>query len=139
LPEQVPLKLLVVDDEDFVRELLQEILEFEGCAVTLAENGDEALQLFSEAQFDGVFTDVGMPGLSGWELAQAIRQRSEMIPIAVITGWGEAVGSDEQKAAGVDWVIAKPFTADRISELVKEIRRQRGSETPVGAFSIVAA
>jgi len=80
-----------------------------------------------------------MPGLSGWELAQAIRQQSEMIPIAVITGWGEAVGSDEQKAAGVDWVIAKPFTADRISELVKEIRRQRGSDTPVGTFSIVAA
>ena len=42
-----------------------------------------------------------MPGLSGWELAHAIRQRNETIPIAVITGWGEAVGSDEQKEAFV--------------------------------------
>lgn len=83
--------------------------------------------------------------MSGWELAQAIREQREMIPIAVVTGWGEAVGSDEQKAAGVDWVIAKPFTADRISELVKEIRRQRGvGANPEGAntesnLSIVAA
>lgn len=142
VPERTPLKLLVVDDEDFVRELLQEILEFEGCKVTLAENGDDALQLFQQTHFDGVFTDVGMPGMSGWELAQAIRQQSEMIPIAVITGWGEAVGSDEQKAAGVDWVVAKPFTADRISELVKEIGRQRGDsvvEPPQAALAIVAA
>ena len=63
-----------------------------------------------------------------------------MIPIAVITGWGEAVGSNEQKAAGVDWVIAKPFTADRIAELVKEITRLRSSAVcrpPVSA--VVAA
>lgn len=114
-------KLLVVDDEDFVRELLQEILESEGCDVLVAENGTRALELFDENAFDGVFTDVGMPGMSGWELAQAIRERSQTVPIAVITGWGEAVGSSEQKAAGVDWVVAKPFTADRIAELVKEI------------------
>jgi len=145
LPEQIPLKVLVVDDEDFVRELLKEILEFEGCAVKIAQNGDEALQMFQQGSFDGVFTDVGMPGMSGWELAQAIREQSEMIPIAVITGWGEAVGSDEQKEAGVDWVIAKPFTADRISELVKEIRRQRGvgghpePANTEGALAIVAA
>jgi two-component system capsular synthesis sensor histidine kinase RcsC len=66
-----------------------------------------------------------MPGMSGWELAQAIRQRNESIPIAVVTGWGESVGSNEQKAAGVNWVVPKPFTADRIIELVLEINRLR--------------
>ncbi|HET6863488.1 MAG TPA: response regulator [Pyrinomonadaceae bacterium] len=130
-------RLLVVDDEDFVRDLLKEILESEGCEVLLAGSGNEALQLFSENQFDAVFTDVGMPGMSGWELAQAIRQQNQTIPIAVITGWGEAVGSNEQKAAGVDWVIAKPFTADRIIDLIKEISTQSGSHRP--GFSTVAA
>lgn len=139
IPEHSQLRVLVVDDEDFVRDLLREILEAEGCKVTLAENGDRALQLFQENQFDGVFTDVGMPGMSGWELAQAIREQSEMIPIAVITGWGEAVGSNEQKEARVDWVIAKPFTADRISELVRDISRQRGGVNAEAAFAIVAA
>jgi len=56
--------------------------------------------------------------MSGWELAREIRQINTRIPIAVITGWGEAVGSHEQKAAGVNWIVAKPFTADRIAELV---------------------
>ncbi len=137
--DQVQTRILVVDDEDFVRELLKEILESEGCKVSLAENGSEALELFSSSQFDGVFTDVGMPGMSGWELANAIREQSEMIPIAVITGWGEAVGSNEQKAAGVDWVVAKPFTADRISELVKDINRQRGVAAKQESLVIAAA
>ena len=119
-------RLLVVDDEDFVRELLRDILEGEHCEVYVAESGSEALSLFCETEFDGVFTDVGMPGMSGWELAREIRQINQRIPIAVVTGWGEAVGSTEQKAAGVNWVVAKPFTADRIAELVREVNRLNG-------------
>jgi len=56
----------------------------------------------------------------------------------VITGWGEAVGSNEQKAAGVNWVVAKPFTADRIAELVQEIKRCTEA-TRATSFSIAAA
>jgi signal transduction histidine kinase/CheY-like chemotaxis protein len=119
-----PTRLLVVDDEDFVRELLGDILEGENCEVKLAQDGTEALALFREHQFDGVFTDVGMPGMSGWELAREIRQLNQQIPIAIITGWGEIVGSNEQRAAGVDWVVAKPFTAERIAELVCEINNR---------------
>src|SRR6267378_4493209 len=118
-------KILVVDDEEGVRELLRDLLEGEGFRVYLAPGSREALSLFEVHQFDGIFTDVGMPGMSGWELAHAIRQRNETIPIAVITGWGEAVGSNEQKEARVDWVIAKPFTAQKISELAQEICKRR--------------
>jgi signal transduction histidine kinase/ActR/RegA family two-component response regulator len=131
-------RLLVVDDEEFVRELLRDILEGEQCNVCVAENGNEALSLFREMEFDGVFTDVGMPGMSGWELAREIRQINSRIPIAVITGWGEAVGSNEQKAAGVDWVVAKPFTADRIAGLVREIS-SRGSATRSNTLATAAA
>jgi signal transduction histidine kinase/ActR/RegA family two-component response regulator len=118
-------QILVVDDEEAVRELLRDLLESEGFRVYLAPGGREALNLFAAQQFDGIFTDVGMPGMSGWELAHAIRQRNETIPIAVITGWGEAVGSDEQKEARVDWVVTKPFRAERISELAQEICTRR--------------
>src|SRR5688572_753537 len=130
-------RLLIVDDEDFVRDLLQEILEGEDCEVRVAASGSEALALFREVQFDAVFTDVGMPGMSGWELAREIRHLNQHIPIAVITGWGEAVGSNEQRAAGVDWVLAKPFTADRITELLREVVRQRES-TKAKSMSNVA-
>lgn len=131
-------KILVVDDEDFVRELMQEILEGEDCEVYLAASGNEALAMFGEFQFDAVCTDVGMPGMSGWELAREIRNQDQQIPIAVITGWGEAVGSNEQKAAGVDWVIAKPFTAERIGELVRDVVCHHES-VKTKSLSIVAA
>ena len=136
--EEVRPRLLVVDDEDFVRELLQDILEGEDCDVRLAASGSEALALFREFPFDAVCTDVGMPGMSGWELAREIRQLNKKIPIAVITGWGEAVGSNEQKAAGVDWVIAKPFTADRIAELVRDIASHHESTKPKSMSNVAA-
>jgi signal transduction histidine kinase/ActR/RegA family two-component response regulator len=132
-------KILVVDDEEYIRDLLRDMLESEGCQVYLAEGGREALALFEGLQLDAVFTDVGMPGMSGWELAHAIRQRSETIPIAVITGWGEAVGSDAQKEASVDWVITKPFTTERIGELARELNRQRSAAVKRAAFSVIAA
>ena len=129
-------RLLVVDDESFVRELLGDILDGEHCDVYLAESGSEALSVFREKGFDAIFTDVGMPGMSGWELAREIRQINKEIPIAVITGWGEAVGSNEVKAAGVDWVVAKPFTAERIAELVCEVNQLNATRQKV---AIVAA
>jgi signal transduction histidine kinase/CheY-like chemotaxis protein len=136
--ENARLRLLIVDDEDFVRDLLQDILEGEDCDVRVAASGSEALAMFREIQFDAVFTDVGMPGMSGWELAREIRHLSQQIPIAVITGWGEAVGSNEQKAAGVDWVLAKPFTADRIAELVRDVVHHRESKKPKSVSNVAA-
>lgn len=114
-------KILVVDDEECVRELLIDILESEGFDVTLAENGEQALTFFNAIPFKAVFTDVGMPGMSGWELARSIRESNQEIPIAVITGWGDAVSSREQETAKVDWVVTKPFSIDRISEIAAEI------------------
>jgi CheY-like chemotaxis protein len=109
-----------VDDEQTVRELLSEVLACEGYEVAAASGGSEALEMFDAGKFDAVFTDIGMPGMSGWELARAIRERDRQVPLAVITGWGGAVGSAEQKAAQVDWVVTKPFSADRIATLARE-------------------
>ena len=127
--------ILVVDDDDVIRDTLCELLSTDYSCQT-AQTAEEALARLAAQSFDGVFTDVGMPGMSGWELAREIRQVNKQIPIAVITGWGEAVGSHEQKAAGVDWVIAKPFTADRIAELVHEIDAR---STRPKSVAIVAA
>src|SRR5256885_1248082 len=131
-------KILVVDDEDYVRDLLRDILVSEGYKVLLAGGGHEALALFDQGHFDAVFTDVGLPGMSGWELARAIRERDAHLPIAVITGWGEAVGSNEQKEAQVDWVVPKPFTVDRITEIAHEVSQRREGNNG-GLASIVAA
>jgi CheY-like chemotaxis protein len=128
--------ILVVDDEAAVRELLVDILETDGYEVTTAENGEQALKEFEQKSFKAVFTDVGMPGMSGWELARIIRERNATIPLAVVTGWGESVSSDDQEAAKVDWVVSKPFAVDRISEIGMEIAERSGMavySTPVTA------
>lgn len=118
--------VLVVDDEVQVRQLLREVLESEGYRVTLAENGNEALRLFELGRFDAVFTDIGMPGMSGWELARAIRERNDHIPLAIITGWGEAVSSAEQEQVEIDYIVAKPFNVGRIVEIAREVSRRIG-------------
>jgi CheY-like chemotaxis protein/anti-sigma regulatory factor (Ser/Thr protein kinase) len=117
-------RILVVDDEERVRELLRDILESEGYGVALARGGREALKLLSESEYDAVFTDLGMQGMSGWELARAVRERDEALPLAVITGWGEAVGSTERDAARVDWVVTKPFDASQILAIAREVARR---------------
>jgi signal transduction histidine kinase/ActR/RegA family two-component response regulator len=130
-------RILVVDDEERVRELLRDILESEGYGVTLARGGREALGLLAESRYDAVFTDLGMQGMSGWELARAVRERDEMLPLAVITGWGEAVGSTERDEARVDWVVTKPFEASQILAIAREVARRVEARQHRGA--IVAA
>ena len=130
--------ILVVDDEESIREITRGTLETFGYTVVTAADGTEALALFREREFDGVFTDVGMPGMSGWELARAIRELNQQIPIAIITGWGEVVGSNEQRAAGVDWVVAKPFTAERIAELVGEINLRTAASRQENVSTVAA-
>jgi CheY-like chemotaxis protein len=128
-------KILVVDDEEYVRDLLRDILENEGCEATVARGGRQALSILEKENFDAVFTDVGMPGMSGWELARAVRERDTKIPIAIITGWGEAVGSHERQAAEVDWVVTKPFDARQVAEMAHEVLRRKATGTRSVAFA----
>src|ERR1044072_8049217 len=113
-------RILVVDDEEYVRDLLRDILEKEGCETVVAEGGHQALSLFDSGNFDAVFTDIGMPDMNGWEFSRALRQRDRKIPVAVIAGWGEAFSSREQQAAQVNWVLAKPFETPQIVEMRSE-------------------
>ena len=109
----------MVDDEAVVREVLKEALENEGCEVLAAESGEEALKLYDDnkGQLDLVFTDIGMSEMSGWELVTAIRKRSETIPLAIVSGWAEAISWDTRNAAKADWVISKPFDIGKISAI----------------------
>lgn len=118
-------RILVVDDEEYVRDILRDVLKKEGCEAVVARNGYQALSFFEKQQFDAVFTDVGMPGMNGWELSRAVRQRNANVPIAIITGWGEAVGSQERQAAQVDWVLTKPFDTTQIADLADKVLRRK--------------
>jgi signal transduction histidine kinase/CheY-like chemotaxis protein len=117
------IRALVVDDETAVREVLREALEAEGCEVMVAESGEMALRIFDErnGQLDIVFTDIGMPEMSGWELASEIRKRSETIPLAIVSGWADAISCDARQAIRADWVVSKPFDIATIAEIANEV------------------
>ncbi len=122
-------RALVVDDEAVIREVLTEALEAEGCEVVQAESGEQALQLYDaqRGNFDVVFTDIGMPEMNGWVLLTAIRRRSETIPVAIVSGWADAISWDTRNAAKAEWVISKPFDIAKISEIAKDITERKSS------------
>ena len=113
-------KILVIDDEEDVRELISDILTDGGHEVEIAADGINGLELFKEKEFDLVFTDLGMPGMSGWQVARAIKDMSGKIPVGVISGWDIVLEESEMKERGVDFVAHKPFKVDHILRLVRE-------------------
>ena len=120
-------RVLVVDDETHVREVLIEALEAEGCEVISAQSGEIALALYDqyEGKFDAVFTDIGMPEMSGWELCTEIRERSKTMPLAIISGWADAISVQTRNAVKADWVVAKPFDINKICNIAQEIAQRR--------------
>jgi signal transduction histidine kinase/ActR/RegA family two-component response regulator len=125
VPDKV--RVLVVDDEIHVREVLIEALEADGCEVVAAESGEIALALYDqfEGKFDAVFTDIGMPSMNGWELVTEIRERSKTMPIAIISGWADAISIQTRNALKADWVVAKPFDINKISNIAQEISQRK--------------
>ena len=112
-------KILVVDDDVEPRELLNDILEFGGHTVLTADSGQNALNILdNEKDIHIIFTDLGMPGMSGWDLSKEIKARNPKSVVAVITGWGTQLDPERIATCGIDRVIAKPFQVDQINELV---------------------
>jgi len=112
--------ILVVEDEEDVRELLKDILIDGGHEVEFTANGQSGVALFQEKKFDLVFTDLGMPGMSGWQVAEKIKQINKQTPVALITGWEVKQKKQELKNNGVDVVLKKPFRVDEILRLVQD-------------------
>jgi PAS domain S-box-containing protein len=113
-------RILVIDDEEFVRSILARTLAQVNHQVTLAENGEKGLQLFEEGKFDMVLTDLGMPGMSGWEVCQMIKEISPHTPVGMITGWGMEVNRSKMEEYGLDFFISKPFDFNKILNVVAE-------------------
>jgi CheY-like chemotaxis protein len=121
LPEQKrKATILVVEDEEDVRELLKDILTDGGHEVEFTPDGEKGIELFRQKKFDLVFTDLGMPGMSGWQVAENIKKICQQTPVALITGWEVKQKDSELKASGVDLVVKKPFRVNEVLQLVQE-------------------
>ena len=114
--------VLLVDDDPRLVSVLSDLLQSAGHPVTAASSGEEALQLFDPAAHDVVITDLGMPQMNGWEVAERVKLRAPATPVFILTGWGEGVSAHESSQF-VDRVIAKPVQADFLLGHLAELRR----------------
>jgi signal transduction histidine kinase/HAMP domain-containing protein len=121
------LSVLVVDDEPAVRALLIDILEALGHRAVGCGSGEEALADFHAGSFDLVLTDLGMPGMNGWQVCEALRAVDRDVTIAFVTGWGEEVDLERADRAGADAVVAKPFSIEDV-ERVTRLAAGRGRD-----------
>ena len=122
------LEVLVVDDEDAVRELLVDVLRALGHHTTACDSGESALAEFATGRFDLVLTDLGMPGITGWQLARRLRQQDADLTIAFITGWGQEITPEAVRESGGDAVVAKPFGIEDIERLTLLAFERRGRD-----------
>jgi CheY-like chemotaxis protein len=115
-------RILVADDNRDAGETLAMLLRLDGHEVHVATDGLEAVEMFGQVQPDVAILDIGMPGLSGHEVARRIReQRSERkVTLIAITGWGQKADKDRAAASGFDHHFTKPVEPDVLSALLKK-------------------
>ncbi|MBI5167649.1 MAG: response regulator [candidate division NC10 bacterium] len=118
-----PVRILVIEDEPALRDALRDIFTSLGHQVSLASEGNEGITLFRQEPFDLVLTDLGMPGMSGYDVAKRIRELRLEIPLILITGWGDQVDQARIREAGIDLVLAKPFKIEQVAKAMTQVLR----------------
>jgi signal transduction histidine kinase len=112
-------RILVVDDEEVLAEMLADILRLEGGhVVEVLTDARVALDRVAASPPDLLFTDLGMPVLSGWELAAQARALHPGLPVVLVTGWGHQLDPDQVRTSGVVGVVAKPYRIEDIRKAV---------------------
>jgi excisionase family DNA binding protein len=115
--------VLIVDDDEQVREYVRVNLEAEGYDVREAGNADEGLQVLEESQPDLVLLDVMMPQVDGWEMLRRLHERhgEDAVPVVMFSGKAEAATADEVAERGAQGFIGKPFDPSQLIEKTKQL------------------
>lgn len=121
------LRILVIDDENEVRAVIADMLTADGHEVISAATSAEGLQRgVSDVSIDLVLTDIGMPGMTGWELAAMLKASRPPLIVGAITGWGEAPEARPEERALVDFVLPKPITEEALRAALAHALGSRG-------------
>ena len=107
-------RLLLVDDDPVILNLLRDMLRLKGYKVVAVSDSEQALELIDRGEFDLVLTELAMPVLSGWEIARRTKAKNKNTPVVMMTGrWAQYEGED-LSGKGVDLVLAKPLSWDNL-------------------------
>jgi len=120
-------KILIVDDEPFVRDLLEKVLRRGGHEVVACATADDALAKLRSSRFDLLLTDVVMPGMDGFDLLRRVKAVHPTIKVIVLTGYARMQSISDFLLYGADDYIAKPF---QVHELVAAVDRVTAAAAP---------
>ncbi len=112
-------KILVVDDEAIMRNLLLKILEKEGYPVTVVSSAQEALDILSKEKFELLLSDIRMPGMDGFELLKRSKSQWPDMAVIMMTAYGDAYTVKEALINGADEYVSKPFKNHEISLIIE--------------------
>ena len=118
-------KILVVDDDQNICELLRLYIEKEGFEVVIANDGRKALEMFEQENPDLIMLDIMLPELDGWQVCREIRKKSQC-PIIMLTAKGEVFDKVLGLELGADDYVVKPFEAKEVIARIKAVLRRFG-------------
>lgn len=119
--DQKNLKILIVDDEKEIVDILRELMEADGHSVTVSYDGQKALEIYQKDKFDVVFADISMPGMDGIDLTQKLLRLDKEAKVVVITGRIGTVEVELALNAGAKMFLKKPFGKKDIDQTIEEI------------------
>ena len=126
-------RILVVDDEESMRQLLEIALRKEGYRLTLAESGKKATEIFDKSSYDLVISDIKMPDMSGVEVLRHIKETDPTVPVIMITAYASAETAVEALRLGAYDYLTKPFKLEElkanIRNALEKVRLKRENET----------
>lgn len=119
--------ILIVDDEEGIRQILVELLEFERFKVDAVASAEEALEAIRKRQFDVVVTDIVLPGIDGVELMKRVKQSSPGTPVVLITGYSGRYRPAAAVDAGADGYFTKPFKRVELVFTLSQLMQKRAT------------
>jgi signal transduction histidine kinase len=119
------LRVLIVDDQEVICELIGEQLAGDGHTCATAVRGDEALGLFRADAFDLIITDQSMPGMNGTRLAESIKLLAPDTPIILLTGFGDEMQAAQNRPPGIDLVLGKPVSHADLRQAIFQVMNQQ--------------
>ncbi len=114
--------VLLIDDEEELRDILKDIIEEMGFKNVIAvSSGEEGIDVLSKNNIGIVCTDLGMPGMNGWDVSEKAKEINPDIKVILLTGWGAQIEREEMEKHRVDGILSKPFTIKDFEKVLKEV------------------
>jgi CheY-like chemotaxis protein len=113
--------VLLVDDDASVRETVATLLRLSGHTVVEAAGGAEGIACLAAGPVDVVLTDLGMPEVTGWDVARAAAKQQPGVPVVLLTGWGDQAEGDAPPGVRVDRTLGKPVQRESLLTVISEL------------------